>query len=125
MKASRSAFTMIELIFVMVIIGIVAAVGIPKLMLTRNDARGSVIATKLGNCIVLAGKGYLQNGILDINDTNCVDVTQTKDCFTVTADDNMGTLKIKDNGNSPECKNAQMIAKRNHTSSATGVIHHF
>ncbi len=35
---SKKAFTMIELIFVIVVIGILAAVAIPKLAMNRNDA---------------------------------------------------------------------------------------
>ena len=40
----HNAFTMIELIFVIVIIGILAAVSIPKLAATRDDARLSATA---------------------------------------------------------------------------------
>jgi len=37
-RASRSAFTMIELIFVIVVIGILASIAMPKLWVTRTDA---------------------------------------------------------------------------------------
>jgi len=39
MQKSKNAFTMIELIFVIVILGILATVAIPKLSATRNDAQ--------------------------------------------------------------------------------------
>ncbi|MDD5716597.1 MAG: type II secretion system protein [Sulfuricurvum sp.] len=35
----RKAFTMIELVFVIVILGILAAIAVPKLAVTRNDAQ--------------------------------------------------------------------------------------
>ncbi len=38
MKKSKKAFSMIELVFVIVIIGILAGIAIPKLAATRNDA---------------------------------------------------------------------------------------
>ena len=38
MKNFRSAFTMLELVFVIVVIGILAAIAVPRLMVTRNDA---------------------------------------------------------------------------------------
>ncbi|UFH58995.1 type II secretion system protein [Sulfurovum mangrovi] len=38
LSRSRKAFSMIELIFVIVVIGILAAIAIPKLAVTRSDA---------------------------------------------------------------------------------------
>jgi len=38
MKNKRKAFTMIELVFVIVVIGILAAIAIPKFAATRDDA---------------------------------------------------------------------------------------
>ncbi len=38
MKNSKNAFTMIEMVFVIVILGILAAVAVPKLAATRTDA---------------------------------------------------------------------------------------
>ncbi len=122
----KSAFTMIELIFVIVIIGVLAAVGIPKFALVRGDATSSVIALRLSNCIGMASKGYLEDGVFDINDTNCHDVVVVRHCFTLTPSDDNGTLNIKDVSNADkECKLSQKITFKNGLSSATGVTHNF
>ena len=42
----KRAFTMIELIFVIIILGILAAVAVPKLAATRNDA---IVSAELGS----------------------------------------------------------------------------
>ena len=47
----KTAFTMIELVFVIVILGILAAVAIPKLAATRDDAKVSLIAQNIGTAI--------------------------------------------------------------------------
>ncbi|MDQ7061297.1 MAG: type II secretion system protein [Sulfurimonas sp.] len=53
MQKQKAAFTMVELIFVIVILGILAAVAVPKLAATRDDAKMSRTAH---NIMVGAGE---------------------------------------------------------------------
>jgi prepilin-type N-terminal cleavage/methylation domain-containing protein len=123
---SKSAFTMVELIFVIAILGILAAVAIPKLAIARNDARASVIATRLSNCIQLSGKGYLMDDAFDINESDCVEVVMVRSCFILIPDDANGNFTVKNVVNATnECKSGQDIALKNKLSSLTGVIHKF
>jgi len=47
----KNAFTMVELVFVIVILGILAAVAIPRFSATRDDAQVSKMAQNIGTSI--------------------------------------------------------------------------
>ena len=87
----RAGFTMIELIFVIVILGILAAVAIPKLAATRDDAKIAKGASAVSTVVSDVGAYYTAHG--SIGDWK--DMTNVKlfTNATTAADDSNGTVK--------------------------------
>lgn len=65
MKTSKNAFTMIELVFVIVVLGILASVAIPKFSATRTDAqisKGRADLSSIRSAIVTERQARLITG---------------------------------------------------------------
>ena len=73
MNKSKHAFTMIEMVFVIVVLGILAAVAIPRMAATRTDAEvtkgiadvssiRSAIVTERQSRLIIGSSSYAPNG---------------------------------------------------------------
>ena len=82
MKNSKNAFTMIELVFVIVILGILAAVAIPKLAATRNDAKVAADVSSAAQALQNLASEFTAKG--RFRDYNVSMANGTVKCFVFT-----------------------------------------
>jgi prepilin-type N-terminal cleavage/methylation domain-containing protein len=128
MSELKNGFTMIEVIFVIVVLGILASVALPKLVANKNDASAAKIALELGDCIEMACGEYTKTGTFDINSSACTDVTARNQCFVLSADNATGILNVRHVSGVVDgsvCKKAQLLIESPKLSSLVGIDHLF
>jgi general secretion pathway protein G len=94
----KSGFTMIELIFVIVILGILAAVAIPKLAATRDDAKIAKGATEVAQLVSDLGAYYTAQGRFSTIE-NMTNVKLSSDTADMTAATQVYYIANTANGN--------------------------
>ncbi|PPB74221.1 type II secretion system protein [Campylobacter hyointestinalis] len=71
----KKGFTMIELVFVIVILGILASLAVPKLAATKDDAEAAKAAVEIKDAITQLTTYYIVNGSYPKDNINGKDVT--------------------------------------------------
>jgi len=99
----RKSFTMLELIFVIVVIGILAGIAIPKLWVTRDDAIFVKVKSQVSSIRASISNAYSKN-IISGNNTcpslekSTTDNTLFENILTYPIEKNSGSIKWDGNG---------------------------
>ena len=102
----KKGFTMIELIFVIVILGILASVAIPRLAGTRADAEVATAVANIRTILSDAGGYYVAHGKFDVNWNNLTNVPLAN--AATTAATTAANLKV---GNVADCITVRAVIR--------------
>lgn len=94
-RSSKKAFTMIELVFVIVVIGILAAIAVPKFAATRDDATITKAIATIGSvrsAIATEKQKRILRGDFDHPITSLHSADNAFDVFNADADGNTGRV---------------------------------
>lgn len=120
----KSAFSLLELIFAIVIIGVIASVAIPKFMDTKADAKASTIKQDI-NTTVTTVRSYIMVGntfskfddVLTLNKNSWIDTDKTtmkfvdgeSDCITISVSDSQLIVEIAEDNENTICAKLESL----------------